>query len=282
MSVQWPLLVFSVLLGVSSGVMIFAGIAELKGKFKQARFTFAILALVLVAVGGCASALHLGHPERALHILGNVNSGLSRELFAVGAMGIVTLVYAIVSKKGFDSVAKVAGIAGLIVGVVLPLVAGASYMMAARPIWDSFTLPLMYLGTGIGTGFLAAAAIAVHACPTEDAPFAVRLALAGVAVMVVSMVAYIAWIGLAPLQDETRSIVRLISGDLALAFWGGVVVVGMAVPVVLAALCVKKVEGGSVAAYLWAALACALVGGVALRVVMYLMATSVEQYIYVF
>lgn len=282
MSVQWPLLVFSVLLGVSSGMMIFAGIAELKGRFKQARFAFAILALVLVAVGGCASALHLGHPERALHILGNVNSGLSRELFAVGAMGIVTLIYAIVSKKGFDSAAKVAGIAGLVVGVILPLVAGASYMMAARPIWDSFTLPLMYLGTGVGTGFLAAAAIAVHRCPSEDAPFAVRLALAGVAVMVVSMVAYIAWIGLAPLQDETRSIARLISGDLALAFWGGVVVVGMAAPLALGVLCVKKADGGSPAAYLWAALACALVGGVALRVVMYLMATSVEQYIYVF
>lgn len=93
MAVQWPLLIFSVLLGASSGVLVFLGIGEIKGCFKRVRFPLALIALVLLAVGGCASALHLGHIDRALYILGNVSSGLSKELFAVGFTSIMTLVY---------------------------------------------------------------------------------------------------------------------------------------------------------------------------------------------
>ena len=38
MAVQWPLLIFSVLLGASSGIMIVLGIGEIKGVFKKVRF----------------------------------------------------------------------------------------------------------------------------------------------------------------------------------------------------------------------------------------------------
>ena len=99
MAIQWPLLIFSVLLGVSSGAMIFAGIGEIKGRFKNVRFILGVVAFAAVAVGGCASAFHLGHPERALHILGNMGSAFSRELFAVGAMAVVSLVYAVLARR---------------------------------------------------------------------------------------------------------------------------------------------------------------------------------------
>lgn len=296
MAVQWPLLIFSVLLGISSGMMVFAAAGEIKGRFKDARFILTIAALVLVAVGGCASVFHLGHPERALHILGNINSGLSKELFAVGAMGVATLIYAILSRKSYPSATKVFGILAGAIGIVLPLVAGASYVMSARPVWDSFTLPVMYLGTGLSMGMLAAAAIVCSKGDAADSKFARQLALVGAIAGAVSIVAYVAWIGMAPYPDATRSIDRLISGDLAVYFWGGAVVLGAAVPVVLAALALKKRAGGAsdgaaaasegeaakpnVSAYMWAAVACSVAGSVAIRVIMYLMATSVEQFIY--
>ncbi len=281
MAVQWPLLIFSLLTGASAGMMVFAGIGELTGRFKRVRFLFAVVAFVLLAVGGCASVLHLGHPERALHILGNVNSGLSKELFAVGALAVLTFVYAILAKKEFNGAAKVFGVLALIAGLALPFVAGASYMMAARPTWDSVTLPLMYVGTGIGVGFALCAALALMRGDEHDAPFAVKLALAGIVVMVVAMAAYVAWIAMAPYQDGTRSIDRLVSGDMALAFWLGVVVLGAAAPLVLAALAVKQpIAAGRAATLLWAALACSVVGGIALRVVMYALGTSVQQLIY--
>lgn len=284
MAIQWPLLIFSVLLGVSSGAMIFAGIGEIKGRLKNVRFILGVVAFAAVAVGGCASAFHLGHPERALHILGNMGSAFSRELFAVGAMAVVSLVYAVLAKKSFEGAAKVFGIIGAVVGVVLPLVAGATYVMAARPVWDTFLLPVMFLGTGVGMGFLLACALVFMKGDEDDKRFALTLALAGVVVMAVAMVLYVAWIAMAPHADESRSIMRLVAGDLALAFWLGVVVVGIVAPIAVAVLVRKKLAANgaadSAAGMLWAAFVCAIAGNVALRVIMYLVATSVEQFIY--
>ena len=108
--------------------------------------------------------------------------------------------------------------------------------------------------------------------------------------MAVSTVAYVVWIAIAPYQAPTRSIDRLISGDLAVMFWAGVVVIGIVVPVALAVLaCVQATKGaggtGSVAPkqlamYLFGACACTAIGAVVIRIIMYAVGTSVEQFIY--
>lgn len=294
MSVQWPLLLFSILTGVSSGIALFVGVGEARGRFSSVRVLLAAIAFVLLVAGGCVSALHLGHPERALNILGNIGSGLSRELLAVGAMGIVLAVYLVAAVRKQAGVARVASFVAAVLGIVLPLVAGASYLIAARPAWDSFTLPLMYLGTGVGMGFALAGAIVCAKGDVEDARLAVRLALVGVAIMVVTVLAYVAWITLAPHQSESRSIARLVSGDLAVSFWLGVVVVGLAGSLALAFMAKRSIEsqasedgqGAAVASasrlplILGAILVCALIGSIVLRVDMYALGTSVEQFIY--
>ncbi|BAK45719.1 DmsC/YnfH family molybdoenzyme membrane anchor subunit [Eggerthella sp. YY7918] len=291
MEVQWPLLIFSVLLGVTSGSFVFLGVGELKGKFKDVRFIGALIALICLAVGGCVSVLHMGHPERATHLLGNLGSGLSKELFIVAIMGIVALVYVILSRKDYPGVTKVFGVLGGIIGIVLPIVAGASYLVAARPAWDSVALPLMFLGGGLAMGMLLMCGLVLlKGNAAEEGGFALKLALAGVIIMVVTSLAYVVWIAIAPYQEASRSIERLISGDLAVAFWVGVVLVGLVAPVVLTVLaCVKATKGEgntgvanpkSLATWMFVALACSAVGAVVLRVIMYSVGTSVEQFIY--
>lgn len=314
MAVQWPLLIFSVLLGASSGVMIFLGIGEIKGSFKKVRFPLSLIALILLAVGGCASAMHLGHIDRALYILGNVGSAFSRELFAVGFTGLMTLVYVILARKDYPAASKVFGILAAIGGLLLPLIAGASYMMPARPAWDSFALPLMYLGTGIGMGFVLSAAYVYTKGDEADKPFSMKLATIGIIASIAVTLIYVIWIAIAPFPDPTRSFMRLAGGDLAAAFWLGVVLVGMGGPIAVLVMAKRgslvdeddKPESGenvvagtdasgtataepavgaaaskiSTANALWGALACLVVGSVILRVIMYVVATSVEQLIY--
>lgn len=314
MAVQWPLLIFSVLLGASSGVMIFLGIGEIKGSFKKVRFPLSLIALILLAVGGCASAMHLGHIDRALYILGNVGSAFSRELFAVGFTGLMTLIYVILARKDYPGASKVFGILAAIGGILLPLIAGASYMMPARPAWDSFALPLMYLGTGIGMGFVLAAAYVYTKGDEADKPLSMKLATIGIIASIAVTLIYVVWIAIAPFPDPTRSFMRLAGGDLAAAFWLGVVLVGMGGPIAVLVMAKKgsladegaasgddetvvaSVDGGgaatveapsvaasgkiSTANALWAAFACLVVGSVILRVIMYVVATSVEQLIY--
>lgn len=291
MSVQWPLLIFSVLLGVSSGISVFLGVAELKGKFKEVRFLGALIALICLAVGGFASALHMGHPERVVHLLGNMSSGLSKELIVVALVGIALVIYVVLSKKDYPQASKIVGVAGACLGLILPLVAGASYLIAARPAWDSVTLPLMYLGVGLGMGMLLMAGLVLlKGLSLEEKKCALKLALGAVVLMIASSLAYVAWVAVAPYPDPTRSIDRLISGDLAMLFWLGVVVLGLVVPAVLTALTYKNIaneqdesamsRSAQYAGWLFAALACSAIGAVCLRVIMYDLGTSVESFIY--
>ena len=209
MEVQWPLLVFSVLLGVTSGSFVFLAVGELTGRFKNVRFLGALIAFVFLAVGGCVSVLHMGHPERATHLLGNLGSGLSKELFVVAIMGIVAFAYLVLAKKDYPGASKALGVVGGVVGLVLPFVAGASYLIAARPAWDSVTLPLMYTGAGLAMGMLLMCGLVLLGDrAAEDGGFAAKLALVGVVAMVVTALAYVAWIALAPYQDPTRSLER--------------------------------------------------------------------------
>ena len=289
MAVQWPLLIFSVLLGIASGSFVFLGIGELTGRFRKIRFIAAVIILVCLAVGGIASTFHLGHPERVTHLLGNLGSGLSKELFVVAAMGIVTIAYLVLARKDYPGATKVLGVIGLVLGIALPLVAGASYLMAARPAWDSFTLPLMYLGSGLGMGMLLMAGLVLlKGDAEEEGVFALKLALAGVAAMIVVSAAYVAWIAMAPHQADSRSIARLVSGDFAVAFWLGVVAVGLIAPTALAGMTWSKVQkdaaaltnAQNLAAWMFAACACSAVGAIVLRVIMYGVGTSVESLIY--
>lgn len=291
MDVQWPLLIFSVLLGVTSGTFVFLGVGELKDKFKDVRFLGACIGLACLAVGGCVSVLHMGHPERATHLLGNLGSGLSKELFIVAIMGIVAIAYLVLAKKDYPRARKTFGVIGAVLGLVLPFVAGASYMVAARPAWDSVALPLMYVGAGLAMGMLLMCGLVLlRGAASEEGGFALRLALAGVIIMVVTAAAYVVWIAVAPFPDASRSIDRLISGDMAAMFWVGVVLVGLAAPVALTALAFVKATKGDagsgiadpkqLAWLMFAAFACSLVGTVVLRVIMYGLGTSVEQFIY--
>ncbi len=291
MEIQWPLLIFSVLLGVTSGSFVFLAVGELRDKFRDVRFAGALIALICLAVGGCVSVLHMGHPERATHLLGNLGSGLSKELFVVAIMGIVALIYLVLAKKDYPTASKVFGVLGGIIGLVLPFVAGASYLIAARPAWDSIALPLMFLGAGLALGMtLMCGLVLLKGRAAEEGGFALKLALTGVLIMAVTTVAYVIWIAVAPYQAPTRSIERLISGDMAVMFWVGVVVIGIVVPVALTALaCVQSTKGAGdsgtvqpkqLAMYLFAACACTAIGAVVIRIIMYGVGTSVEQFIY--
>ena len=93
----------------------------------------------------------------------------------------------------------------------------------------------------------------------------------------------------APYQDFSRSVTRVLTGDLALLFWGGVVVLGLAVPALVSGMKAFSLPAASQGdgtatltkpSIIAAGLACLLVGSVAVRMLMYLLGTSVQSFIY--
>lgn len=253
MEIQWPLVIFGLLAGCGGATIAFIGISEILGVGKKARIPAAIAAIILLIVGGCASVLHLGQPANIMAAAANVFSfsGISVEMIALGLNVIVAVVYLLLARSGNEAAAKIVAIIGIATGLIMAFVVGNGYVMESQPNWNNIALPLAYLGSGLACGATLFAALAGK---DEKAQAALRnLVLGSVAVALVTFVIYAAATGFA--------------ADVAL-FWIGAVLVGC----VGAGACVWFAQKRDQA--LWAAFACAIVGGVCFRATMWLLGTG--------
>lgn len=99
------------------------------------------------------SVLHLSHVDRILEALNHPTSGIFVEAAMIGVLCVILAVYFVLLVRGSSSKARTAvGILALLVGVVFTYACGSSYMMEARPAWQTVALPLAYLGTAASAG----------------------------------------------------------------------------------------------------------------------------------
>ena len=161
MELQWPLILFTTFVAWSAGLFGAQGAAALAGEGRRAHMPALITAAVLLAVGGIAVFFHLEHWERIFNGFGNPTSGITQELVCVVIVGILMVVAFVMLRKGGADAAEAASAPALpkwlavcmvVAAVVLVLVTGHSYMMAARPAWDSLLGPLSLLGAACAAG----------------------------------------------------------------------------------------------------------------------------------
>ena len=196
MEMQWPLILFTAFVAWSAGLFGTQSVLGAMGKAKKAQMPMLITSVALLAIGGIAVFFHLEHWERIFNGFGHLSSGITQELIAIVALAVVMVVYFVVLRKSADggTVPSVLGVIGAIVAVVLVCVAGASYMMPARPAWDSATEILSLVGNACVLGPLTAAFI-VGLKDDEDAPAAsttAKFALVGSVVNVLTCVIFLA------------------------------------------------------------------------------------------
>jgi len=282
MEIQWPLVFFTLLTGLGVGAFVVVALSEWLGKAERTRMPGAITSLVAMVLGGVASIFHLGHPERIFNVLGNLSSGISQELILMGLTGLAVLVYIILVRIGYSAqVRKIVAIIGLVLAVLLAILMGKNYLLPARPAWNTFLLPLLYLASAAVLGLFTMYIWAVVTKEEEATVMGVnRATLIALAVQAVVVVAYVIFLGMAPYPHALRSPARLLGGDMALAFWLGVVLIGLLIPLGLTAWFLtakKKVLPSLTVAVV--GLICVLVGGVAFRALFYLLGSSIEQFL---
>lgn len=290
MDVQWPLLIFGVLAGLSMGCFGFVCAFVLTGRAESLRIPGIVIALVSIAAGGLASALHMGNPDRILYILGNLQSGITQELIATAIAGVLILALAIaLIKKASPGVLKTLSVLGLIIAIALPFVTGEAYVQGARPAWNTLFLPIMYMGAAFAMGALAMSLLArIKHIDDADLGMISKASFIAAIVCAATVALYVTAVALAPFPDPSRSIDRLITGDLAPLFWLVVVALGLAVPLALTAMQAfgkqRPSTGGTAAlarpSYMLAGLVCLIAGSVAIRSIMYLLGTSIQSFIY--
>lgn len=292
MTVQWNLVLFTLFNCLAAGTFAAVALAAILGKGEKIQMPGLITAFAALVVGGIASYLHLEHPSRLFGQFANLSSGITRELIMTVVIGIVMVAYFLVLRNKKPVSAALAWIA-LVVSVVFVWVMSDSYLMASRPVWDTFLLPLYYLVQSAVFGAFAALVIAKMTGEDEAlADLFTRSALVSTGVLALVVAGYAAHIGavmgdyagtsyvvyhVGPFTatDASTGLARIMSGDLAAVFWGLVILVGLAVP---AGVLAAKKSASSFATLVGAGLVAALVGGVAFRAVLYVVGSTVMKF----
>ena len=282
MELQWPLILFTTLTAWGCGVFGAACALALKGAGKKSQQLLAILSCVLLAAGGIAVFFHLQHWERIFNGFGHITSGITQELIAIVAFVAVAVAYFAMARKSDDggTLPKWMAWVAVAISVVLAAVCAHSYMMPARPAWDSVLEVLSIVGAACLLG--PATCAVVLAAKGEDAGECGLPAVAGSAIGAVCTAAYAAFIQLSAgafsqvgyYFDPTHPTKAMVDagaaiGDQAVLLWLGAVVIGAIVPLVCCFLAKKKGGAASWKLFGAAAVVAALAGAVCLRVAFY-------------
>ena len=294
MELQWPLILFTTLVAWSAGTFGAQAVLALKGEGKEVQVPAVVTSVVLLALSGIAVFFHLQHWERIFNGFGHLTSGITQELIAIVVFVIVAVVYFAMLRKSEDggTVPKWLAVVAIAISAVLTLVCAHSYMMAARPAWDTVVWPLVELGEAAALGTLTV--MAMLALKGGGSKLGGLAAVAGSVASAVLTAALVAvWQASAgsfadvgyhfdptsptsPLLDVAAE-TNVLAGDLAPLVWLGVVVVGALAPIACAVL--ARMKGGKTWLALGAAgVACLLVGCVCLRVVFYELGLSVFMF----
>ena len=279
MELQWPLILFTTFVAWSAGLFGAQGAAALAGEGRRAQMPALIGSAALLAVGGVAVFFHLEHFERIFNGFGNPTSGITQELVCVVVVGALMVVAFVVLRRaagGDEAPALPKWLAALMIAAaaLLVLVTGHSYMMAARPAWDSLLGPLTLLG-------------AACAAPARAAGRAVGIAaIVGSAANAALSVAYLAFMAASTAShtavgyyfDPTHPTAGMVDVSALSPFAAGslpvaVVAVVAALAPVACAIAGRKTGNWKV----WGAAGalCAVAGAVALRMAFYSAGASV-------
>ena len=295
MEIQWPLILFTFFNCLAGGIFLMQGILTLSGKGKAMQLASCISAIVALAIGGLSVFFHLQHPLRMLNGFGHITSGITIELIFVIVFAIAVVLYFLMMRRSEEGVApKWCAVLAIVVSLALPFATGDSYLMSAIPVWDTMLLPLYYVVATVMLGGLAAMIIA-GATKAEDA---VKLSstigfIGTVCVAIVTVVYAVAISGMGehytemqyyfdptlpdvPMRGAEEAVTgAIMTGQHALAFWLGSIVIGCAVPAVVTFLAMTgKVPADKVLVAAVIALVCAVIGTIVWRVLLYEVAVN--------
>lgn len=288
MHIEWTLIIFTTLIAWSAGLFASQAILAFKGKAKDSQMLSWVISAVLLIIGGIAVFFHLQHWERIFNGFGHLSSGITQEFIGIVILGIVALLYLIMMRKSEDgkSTPKWLCIVAVIVCVALVCITAHSYMMTARPAWDSLMWLLFMIGNACSLGPITLALI--MAIKNDSLNLIGMLALVGSLIGLVGCVAYAIQLQIVPSSfvnipyhfDSTNPIKPLVDAAASVAaamplIWGVGVLLGGVLPVVMVFLAKKKGESKNWRIFAGVAVTSAFAGAIALKVCFFQIGFSV-------
>jgi protein NrfD len=247
--------------GLTTGIFIVAVVADLIG-IKARRFDTlskvgTYCAIVSLGLAGFFITAHLGKPERGMVFplfFTNFNSWMTLGGWIVAAAGATIMLYAVL--RYFDIrawVRRLVGVLGIPVVAMLAVYTGLVLSQAGFvPLWSKKFLPLLFLNSGVTTGLAAVGFVFLLAWPflagQDDDPHRVVrwVSLAAVVFIVLELFELYKFLTFLEQSNQrtptgqfiapkggARAYHNVVRGDLAPWFWGGIIAVGLLLPLLL-------------------------------------------------
>ncbi|MGV8084268.1 MAG: NrfD/PsrC family molybdoenzyme membrane anchor subunit [Coriobacteriia bacterium] len=266
----WPIASYLFVGGLAGGMTVVGTSAELF--FNQGDvFAFAVLAaMILAAAGSSLLMFDLGRPLQFWRVFSKQRAVLTFGAWSLTVLMLLNIVYFTFYTPWFPWSGSVGGqkFVGAIcalVGLGVMLYTGVMLSsLKARPFWNTPALPVLFTISGLSTG-AAANSLLAGVWPFAGAEEAVvsaheALHMLDIGLIVFELIVVLLYVTM--MYTSSNPTARLaagkwLSGDYSKAFWGGLVVVGLIVPLAFYAI------GGTVGAVLAPVLA--IIGGVILR-----------------
>ena len=241
-----------------------------------------IVAPVAVAVGTLMLVVdaHAGlmNPLRFFGLVANLGSVMAWGVIILSAFLVVSIVDLVVLlvKKGTP---KALDVVGAVLAVCVAAYTGVLLGDAgvAFPLWNMAVLPILFIVSAASTG-IAVTALITRLVAADEVSALPWLGKAGLVLpvlelaLVIVLLAVAGSAGGAAAAAGAASVANLVSGPYAVAFWLGLVAIGLVAPFVLEFM---SHRGSQIKALPLAGEACVLVGGFMLRYLVIMAAGAV-------
>jgi anaerobic dimethyl sulfoxide reductase subunit C (anchor subunit) len=249
--------------GAGAGCAAFAGFGEFLGSKKKVRSLAAIIALVLLIVGGICSVFHLGHPAHFMSAITNLTSfsGISLELIFLGLAVVADIIYLILVNTAKDDTstggAKALGVISIILAILFCFFTGHGYMLQSRVGWDNFFLPLSFIFSSFAiAGFLYMALDKANEKGYKN------LGIITLVAAILSLICFLVYGFMGMGVADTAGIAYMLLA----------VIIGGAATSIIGYLAAFKKAGNATFAYVGAV--CAIIGGIFIRCFMWAAGTA--------
>jgi polysulfide reductase chain C len=200
-----------------------------------------ILGAPLVLLGCLLLFFDLGRPQVAFRAFVRPGKAwISRGTFVLtafvllGAIQFGTWIWPFQGLKDFPSLHLILNIMSGLLGVLTVIYTGLLFdTTRSIPFWSTSILPLLFLVSGVSTGILGLVLVLFFSGISAPQVIGPLSQFDAFLLVFEGMVLFFYLHGMHEVTAARASVRRLVSGDLATAFWIGVVLIGLALPFLL-------------------------------------------------
>jgi formate-dependent nitrite reductase membrane component NrfD len=246
-SPHWPFLidVYFFLGGLAGGAFVFATAAQILNARRYRDVIRAGYYLALAALIPCPLILiiDLGVPSRFLNMMMrfNTESPMSMGAWALLAFSACAFVAALLTfmedlgrARAVAGIKRLVGVVGSAFGFFLAAYPGVLLGASARPLWiEGHALGALFLAVGASTGAAAMALMLVVMGRRDEVSSVRTMTVVALVIQLIALMVFVASVQTSGSVASTTALKLLTEGRFAALFWGGAIIVGSVLPLLL-------------------------------------------------